>query len=60
MNVNSVSGSPKALAVADKSIEIQGTAETKAFSLEEMLAMTKLAQAGIRELIARQKQALGI
>jgi ribonuclease PH len=41
-------------------IEIQGTAETKAFSLEEMLAMTKLAQAGIRELIARQKQALGI
>jgi len=41
-------------------IEIQGTAETKAFSLEEMLAMTKLAQAGIRELIARQKQALGL
>ncbi len=41
-------------------IEIQGTAETKAFSLEEMLAMTKLAQAGIRELIAHQKQALGI
>jgi len=39
-------------------IEIQGTAETKTFSLEEMLAMTKLAQAGIRELIARQKQAL--
>jgi len=41
-------------------IEIQGTAETKAFSLEEMLAMTQLAQAGIRELIARQKQALGM
>jgi ribonuclease PH len=41
-------------------IEIQGTAETRAFSLEEMLAMTQLAQAGIRELIARQKQALGM
>ncbi len=41
-------------------IEIQGTAETQAFSLEEMLAMTQLAQAGIRELIAHQKQALGI
>jgi ribonuclease PH len=41
-------------------IEIQGTAEAKAFSLEEMLAMTKLAQTGIRELIARQKQALGM
>jgi len=41
-------------------IEIQGTAESKTFSLEEMLAMTKLAQAGIRELIAQQKNALGI
>ena len=41
-------------------IEIQGTAESQTFSLEEMLAMTKLAQAGIRELIAQQKQALGI
>ena len=45
---------------ADGFIEIQGTAEAKAFSLEEMLAMTQLAQAGIRELIAHQKQALGI
>ncbi|MHB1140249.1 MAG: ribonuclease PH [Sulfuricaulis sp.] len=41
-------------------IEIQGTAESKTFSLEEMLAMTRLAQAGIRELIAQQKKALGI
>ena len=41
-------------------IEIQGTAESKTFSLEEMLAMTKLAQAGIRELIAQQKKALGL
>jgi ribonuclease PH len=41
-------------------IEIQGTAESKTFSLEEMLAMTKLAQAGIRELITRQREALGL
>jgi ribonuclease PH len=41
-------------------IEIQGTAESKTFSLEDMLAMTKLAQAGIRELITRQREALGI
>ena len=41
-------------------IEIQGTAESKTFSLEDMLAMTKLAQAGIRELIAQQKKALGL
>jgi ribonuclease PH len=41
-------------------IEIQGTAEGKTFSLDEMLAMTKLAQAGIRNLIEHQKRALGI
>ena len=41
-------------------IEIQGTAESQTFSLEDMLAMTKLAQQGIRELIAQQKKALGI
>jgi ribonuclease PH len=41
-------------------IEIQGTAENQTFSLDEMLAMTQLAQAGIRDLIAHQKQALGI
>ena len=41
-------------------IEIQGTAEGKTFSLDEMLAMTKLAQAGIRNLIEHQKKALGI
>jgi ribonuclease PH len=39
-------------------IEIQGTAESQTFSLEEMLAMTKLAQAGIRNLIDHQKKAL--
>ena len=41
-------------------IEIQGTAESRTFSLDEMRAMTNLAQAGIRELIAQQKKALGI
>jgi ribonuclease PH len=41
-------------------IEIQGTAESGNFSLEEMLAMTRLAQQGIRELIARQREALGL
>ena len=41
-------------------IEIQGTAESQTFSLEEMLAMTKLAQAGIRNLIDHQKKALGL
>jgi ribonuclease PH len=41
-------------------IEIQGTAESKTFTLDEMLAMTKLAQAGIRELIAQQKKTLEI
>jgi ribonuclease PH len=40
-------------------IEIQGTAEGKTFSLDEMLEMTKLAQAGIRNLIEHQKKALG-
>ncbi len=41
-------------------IEIQGTAESQTFSLDEMLAMTKLAQQGIRELIAQQKKSLGL
>ncbi len=41
-------------------IEIQGTAEGQTFSLDEMLTMTELARAGIRELIQRQRQALGI
>jgi ribonuclease PH len=41
-------------------IEIQGTGEGRAFSLEQMLAMTELAQTGIRELIQHQRQALGL
>ena len=43
-----------------KFIEIQGTAEEAAFSLEEMLSMTDLATNGIQQLIAQQKQALGL
>jgi ribonuclease PH len=39
-------------------IEIQGTAEGAPFSHEQMLAMTRLAEAGIRELIAAQGRAL--
>jgi len=40
-------------------IEIQGTAENQTFSLDEMMAMSRLAQSGIRELITEQKKALG-
>lgn len=39
-------------------IEIQGTAEAAPFSMDEMLAMTKLAQQGISELIEYQNKAL--
>lgn len=39
-------------------IELQGTAEGHAFRREELDAMTSLAQAGIAELIARQRDAL--
>ena len=41
-------------------IEIQGTAEGQAFTTEQMLAMTKLAEKGIQELIEHQRKALGI
>jgi len=41
-------------------IEVQGTAEGQAFAREEMFAMTTLAEAGIRQLIAIQKNALGM
>ncbi len=41
-------------------IEIQGTAEGQAFTTEQMLAMTKLAEKGIQELIEYQRKALGI
>ncbi len=45
---------------AGRFIELQGTAEREAFSEEEMAAMTKLARHGIAQLIARQREALGI
>ncbi len=40
-------------------IEIQGTAEGKTFTMDEMLAMTELARKGIADIIKAQKQALG-
>lgn len=45
---------------AGEFIEIQGTAEGKTFSMDEMLAMTELARQGIAEIILQQKQVLGI
>ena len=39
-------------------IEIQGTAEGKTFSMDEMMAMTELAKNGIAEIITQQKHAL--
>ncbi|NOZ10391.1 MAG: ribonuclease PH [Gammaproteobacteria bacterium] len=42
----------------NKFIEIQGTAEGVAFSMEEMLAMTELARNGIQQLIQHQRDAL--
>ena len=41
-------------------VEVQGTAEGAPFSREEMDTLMILAEAGIRELIAKQKQALGL
>jgi ribonuclease PH len=41
-------------------VEVQGTAEGEPFSQAQLDAMLALAQKGIRELIAMQKQALGV
>jgi len=41
-------------------IEIQGTAEAEPFALEEMQAMTTLAQNGIESLVAAQRKVLGL
>ena len=41
-------------------IEIQGTAETGHFTLQELLAMTQLAQQGIRRLIDQQRIVLAL
>ncbi|MBI4621176.1 MAG: ribonuclease PH [Desulfobacterales bacterium] len=40
-------------------VEIQGTAERKAFSKEQIDKMTELASKGIEELIARQRKMIG-
>ena len=40
-------------------VEIQGTAEKKAFSKEQIDKMTELASKGIQELIARQREIIG-
>jgi len=42
----------------DQFIEIQGTAEGKTFSMDEMIAMTELAKGGIADIIRHQKLAL--
>ena len=41
-------------------IEIQGTAERNSFSGAQLQAMTTLAESGIRDLLARQRKALGM
>jgi ribonuclease PH len=48
------------LAEDGRFIEIQGTAEGATFTMEEMLAMTDLARKGTAQLIAQQRQALGL
>ena len=44
---------------AGRFVELQGTAEGEPFSQKELDALVELAARGIRELIARQKRALG-
>ena len=39
-------------------IELQGTAEGHAFRRDELEAMTALAETGINQLIAKQREAL--
>lgn len=41
-------------------IEIQGTAEGHAFRMEELQSMLELARGGIAELLAKQREALGL
>jgi ribonuclease PH len=41
-------------------VEVQGTAEGAAFSRAEMDALLTLAEKGITELVAMQRQALGL
>ena len=41
-----------------KFVEVQGTAEQKAFSKDDMGSMITLAEKGVMELIAHQEKAL--
>jgi ribonuclease PH len=41
-------------------VEVQGTAEGAAFSRDEMASLLQLADGGIRQLVAAQRQALGL
>ncbi|MGD9592028.1 MAG: ribonuclease PH, partial [Candidatus Berkiella sp.] len=41
-------------------IEVQGTAEGKAFQMNELNSMLNLAQKGIQELITKQKRLLDL
>jgi ribonuclease PH len=41
-------------------VEVQGTAEEKAFTRDQMNQMLDLAEKGIKEIITAQKKALGI
>ena len=41
-------------------VEIQGTAEGEPFDKSAMNSMLALAEAGIKELLAKQKAALGL
>ncbi|MCY1560500.1 Ribonuclease PH [compost metagenome] len=41
-------------------VEVQGTAEGVAFSRKEMDALLALAEKGVAELVALQKQSLGL
>lgn len=43
-----------------KLVEVQGTAEKDLFTRDELVAMLDVAEKGIRELVERQKQALGL
>lgn len=45
---------------AGRFVEVQGTAEGEPFSRQEMNALLELAEKGIGELIAKQKEALGL
>ena len=45
---------------SDRFVEVQGTAEAEPFTVAQMDAMRDLATLGIRELFARQREALGL